>query len=366
MAINDLIATHGDKCPQGRDYLTRLDALEPALRSGAVDATRQWKTLQGEALLANPALNFERLLVVRRKHTRPQTNAAKQDAYPWLTLWAGGELGLPSNHECNQSVRRVGWENQIATFPLKQPASSFTTVFRPSDTGWVGEIKLHWDGQRMLFTRADSESWKIWEIDADGTHLRQVSRMPADVDCLDPCYLPDGRIIFGSTAPVQAVPCWHGLRRVTNLYQMHADGSGVRQLCFDQDHDLHPVVLDHLLVEGASLADARYNDHVIVTAPVGSYQPNAWGLYDMHGNAAEWTLSDYRSYPYRDDDGRNDAAPTGNKVVRGGSFFAAPKRCRSAYRLSFPTWQRVFDVGFRVICETPDVVSDVVSDTLQQ
>jgi formylglycine-generating enzyme required for sulfatase activity len=111
--------------------------------------------------------------------------------------------------------------------------------------------------------------------------------------------------------------------------------------------------LDHLVVEGASLADARFNDRAIVTSPVGSYRPNAWGLHDMHGNAAEWTLSDYRGYPYKDD-GRNRAAPSGQKVVRGGSFFDAPKRCRSAHRLSYPAWQRVFNVGFRVVSETPD------------
>ncbi|MCX7887096.1 MAG: hypothetical protein N3B01_07585 [Verrucomicrobiae bacterium] len=94
-----------------------------------------------------------------------------------------------------------------------------------------------------MFTRSDAKSWKIWEIRADRTGPRQVSKMPPDVDCMDPCYLPDGRIIFGSTAPIQSVPCWHGLRHVTNLWLMNGDRTGVRQLCFDQDHDLHPHVL---------------------------------------------------------------------------------------------------------------------------
>jgi formylglycine-generating enzyme required for sulfatase activity len=109
--------------------------------------------------------------------------------------------------------------------------------------------------------------------------------------------------------------------------------------------------LEHLVLEGAWHADVRFDDNSIVTAPVGSYRPNAWGLYDMHGNAAEWTLTTYKPCPYRDDDGRNDATSDGRKVVRGGSFFDRPKRCRSAFRLDYPVWQQVFNVGFRVISE---------------
>jgi formylglycine-generating enzyme required for sulfatase activity len=71
----------------------------------------------------------------------------------------------------------------------------------------------------------------------------------------------------------------------------------------------------------------------------------------MHGNAAEWTRTTYTSYPYRPDDGRNEPASEGHKVARGGSFFDHPKRSSSALRVSYPAWQRVFNVGFRVVCE---------------
>ena len=110
--------------------------------------------------------------------------------------------------------------------------------------------------------------------------------------------------------------------------------------------------LEHLVLEGAALTDARFNDRAVVTAPIGSYQPNIWGLHDLHGNAAEWTRSTYKPYPYRDNDGRNDSKNADRKVVRGGSFFDNPSRCRSAFRLAYPTWQRVFNVGFRVVLET--------------
>jgi formylglycine-generating enzyme required for sulfatase activity len=95
--------------------------------------------------------------------------------------------------------------------------------------------------------------------------------------------------------------------------------------------------------------EARFNDGALVTAEVGSYRPNPWGLQDMHGNAAEWTRTSYRPYPYRTDDGREDLSLEEKKVVRGGSWRDRPKLCRSASRLAYPSWEKVYNVGFRVI-----------------
>jgi formylglycine-generating enzyme required for sulfatase activity len=100
-------------------------------------------------------------------------------------------------------------------------------------------------------------------------------------------------------------------------------------------------------------AVASVNDGAIVTDNVGRYPANAWGLCDMHGNAAEWTRSAYRPYPYDGGDGRDDAAASGNRVVRGGSFYDRPQRATSSYRGHYPTWQAVYNVGFRVMMETP-------------
>ena len=98
--------------------------------------------------------------------------------------------------------------------------------------------------------------------------------------------------------------------------------------------------------------DARFNDGKLVTAGVGGYQPNAWGLHDMHGNVWEWTRSAYRPYPYSELDGRNQPGADEAVVVRGGSWYDRPKRSRSAFRLSYPAWQKVFNVGLRVVIET--------------
>jgi len=103
-------------------------------------------------------------------------------------------------------------------------------------------------------------------------------------------------------------------------------------------------------------ADARYDDHSRVSAPVGSYRPNSWGLFDMHGNAAEWTLSEYRprsggTQPSPVGDSTLAAQASALRVVRGGSWYDVPIRCRSAFRQVYLASQPVYDVGFRVICE---------------
>ena len=92
------------------------------------------------------------------------------------------------------------------------------------------------------------------------------------------------------------------------------------------------------------------DDGSMVSAPVGSYRPNAWGLRDMHGNVSEWTRSAYLPYPFHADDARH-AAPDTRKAVRGGSWRQRSDLARSGCRTSYWPWQRVFDVGFRVACE---------------
>jgi formylglycine-generating enzyme required for sulfatase activity len=96
--------------------------------------------------------------------------------------------------------------------------------------------------------------------------------------------------------------------------------------------------------------DDRFNDGALVTVAGGFYRPNRWGLYDMHGNAAEWTRTTYASYPYSDQDGRNGIEGD-RKVVRGGSWRDRPRNCRSASRWAYSPWQEVFNVGFRPVIQ---------------
>ncbi len=90
------------------------------------------------------------------------------------------------------------------------------------------------------------------------------------------------------------------------------------------------------------------NDGQMIITEVGTwYKPNPWGLYDVHGNVAEWTRSDYVPYPYVDQEPQAEAL----KVARGGSWRDRPKTATRFVRKSYMPWQKVNNVGFRIIIE---------------
>jgi len=86
------------------------------------------------------------------------------------------------------------------------------------------------------------------------------------------------------------------------------------------------------------------------TTSVGKYQPNAWGLYDMHGNVWEWCSDEYGDYPAGPV--TNPAGPSSgasNRVNRGGSWSRNPRDCRSANRIRDNPEYRDLSLGFRVV-----------------
>jgi len=84
------------------------------------------------------------------------------------------------------------------------------------------------------------------------------------------------------------------------------------------------------------------------TTPVKTFKPNAWGLYDMHGNLYEWCLDWYTEEL---EGGENPVGPAEGegRIIRGGTWNRKATSCRSAYRYSSNPTARGYNIGFRVV-----------------
>jgi formylglycine-generating enzyme required for sulfatase activity len=105
----------------------------------------------------------------------------------------------------------------------------------------------------------------------------------------------------------------------------------------------------------AGLADVAWfkQNSGDMTHPVGEKKPNAWGLYDMHGNVYQWCSDWFGADYYKQSPPSDPSGPTGgsSRVLRGGFMHDGPCSCRSAYRRNNAPASYLHDCGFRVVAE---------------
>jgi formylglycine-generating enzyme required for sulfatase activity len=147
----------------------------------------------------------------------------------------------------------------------------------------------------------------------------------------------------------------HTARRVYRLpteaeweYACRA-GAATRWYCGDDEDD----------VEDIAWGRANSDD---TTHPVGQKSPNAWGLYDMLGNAHEWCQDWYAPDYYQQSPDEDPIGPSKGleRVIRGGSYYNPPALCRCASRAGAPV-DGSHVIGFRVLCELPAVAKPAAS-----
>ncbi len=279
LAIRDLSESQGARYPGGAGFLARLEALrrEPAKAEGRA---ARFESLKREALLANPLLDFERLLLVRRGNKSPR-------------------LGLPMNWEGNASLPRTGYDDEISVLSSLRTDATLSTLYRPPGGRFTGDLDLHWDADRLLFSMPGRNGrWQVHEIRSDGTGLRELPLIEhSEVDNYDACYLPGGGVLFTSTATFTGVPCVGGSAPVANLYRWDPP-AGLRRLTFEQDHDWCPTVLNdgRILYQRWEYADLPH----FASRILFEMRPDGSGQAAYYGSNSYWPNAMFYARPVPD------------------------------------------------------------------
>ena len=183
-----------------------------------------------EALLANPLLDIDKLLVVRRS-PRGSTGFVRANYL---------------SHASMPSGSRSNVDNEIAVLFDLRGKPQLRTLHKPASRQLLRDVCLDFDAQKILFSSIDeNKHWALYEIPSCGGAVSQLT--PAnypDLDFFDGCYLPDGRVIMASTANYQGVPCLNGDHVVATLYLLDTETGKIRQLTFDQDHNNDPTIMN--------------------------------------------------------------------------------------------------------------------------
>lgn len=223
MAINDMITQFGEEYPDGAKYLKELAALEKEANKDAA-WQKKFDTFRRKALLANPLLDFDKILVVR---------SAKMPA-------------VRDNFLTVDKIPKSGWNCELAYINnLRSDDPKMTTLYKAPNNRPILKPELHWNADRFQFTGISevNQRWSIFEMKTDGSGLRTLTpNDQPDVDFFDSCYTPDGAVIACSTSGRQGLPCINGSDLMANIYRIEKDKK-VRQLTFEQDSDWHTAPL---------------------------------------------------------------------------------------------------------------------------
>ena len=249
LAIEDMIKTCGPEYLNGPQHMKQLAELEKKQRAAQRGTPQQQekiegelKSLQREAMLAHPALKFDRLLFLKQVYRGP-------------SIYTGHNAdGNPGGNLCILS-------------PVS-PGGKVTELVPELDGGVFGRFDLSFDATKIVFCYTkEGEEYRIYEIDIDpktglrasGKSLRQITfggKEEAETmqryggsfcgstgyDDMDPCYLPNGKIMFSSTRAQRAVLC--APVTATTLHVMDGDGKNIRCISAGQVNELAPCLLD--------------------------------------------------------------------------------------------------------------------------
>ena len=179
---------------------------------------------------------------------------------------------------------------------------------------------------------------------------------------LTPAYTVDGgtvtwdRSAGGYRLPTEAE--WEYACRAGTVTPFNTETSISPEESNYYGHYPYEIEDNYFSQENLSTKPGEYRQTTVV---VDSFSPNAWGLYNMHGNVSEWVWDYYGEY-----NASGDADPTGpetgtRRVYRGGGWNDFAKNMRSAYRAAMPEDQGSFNLGIRLVRNAVNGTGTIIS-----
>jgi hypothetical protein len=215
----------------------------------------------------NPLLKNKRILFVeRRQYPRDHHNTG--------TIFQKGEVNAGSFKKVQGAALKV----------LSLADGSVTTLLSAPE-GVVRDPEVHFSGKKILFSYRQNadDDYHIYEIDADGSNLKQLTAL-AGVSDIEPFYLSDGSIVFGSTREPKFCTCNRHI--MANLFKMEADGANIIQIGRSIEFEGH----------GVQMPDGRilYNRWEYVDRNFGGGQ----GLWTANPDGTNHALYMWQSTPH--------------------------------------------------------------------
>jgi hypothetical protein len=203
-------------------------------------------------------------------------------------------------------MQYFGWRARPGggLYVLEEPGRSLATrdlLAGKLEGGSVLDPCLHWDGERIVFSYSqctpEDPYFHLYEVRADGTGLRQLTS--GEYEDLMPQYLPDGGIIFCSTRRRGYARCfgaafgdrWH----VYTLHRMDGDGGNLRTLSFHETNEWFPTVLND-----GSVAYARWDyvdRHAVLHQNLWRTNPDGTAPVVLWGNHTQSPHCSFEAQP---------------------------------------------------------------------
>ncbi len=311
-------------------------------------------------------LLLQLVLSVRPESSLPQqiSEAKPKSSTPIEALpkdllpWESGALPVLESfpRESREAQQRQIQEAAERQRPLEVQTRKLGMRFRyvPSGTGWLGSPEKEARRSRL-------EALPHAVTFAKGMYVSTFEVTQAEWEKLMG-ENPSDQQQSGKQAPVEMlsyVECEQFLRK---LCALEGVPEGTYRLLTESEWEYacragsgDPVAFGKSLSSTQANFDGRYpygaaeaSDFIRKTIAVGSYPPNAFGLYDMHGNVWEWTST-------RKSEGTTSSSSDDSRkqVIKGGSYQSVGKACRSATRAYQNPERKSWSIGFRVLRVLP-------------